>query len=235
MTLLEDAIKASGGLERWKKMQRFTLHLSIEGTLFSRSGQAGRFKDLVAEGSTQTQSVRFIGFTGPETTGLYQPDCVTIESLDGLISRTWRNPSLGFPDHAKDPLSDDLHLVFFCGMSIWNYLLTPFLLARADVAVKELPPCQWRDQEWRRLHAVFPPDIVTHSREQTLYFDDDGLQRRTDHDLLGTSVANYSWAHQAFSGIVVPTLRRSLMLRPDGTVIAKPALIEVEIFDASFE
>jgi hypothetical protein len=34
---------------------------------------------------------------------------------------------------------------------------------------------------------------------------------------------------------VVPTLRRSQMLQPDGTVIAKPALIDVEIFDAAFD
>jgi hypothetical protein len=76
---------------------------------------------------------------------------------------------------------------------------------------------------------------VTHCAEQTFYFDAAGLQRRTDHDLLDTKVAQYSWAHQEFGGIVVPTLRRSLMLQSDGTVIAKPALLDVEIFDAAFE
>jgi hypothetical protein len=34
---------------------------------------------------------------------------------------------------------------------------------------------------------------------------------------------------------MVPTLRRSQMLRSDGTVVAKPALIDVEIFDATFD
>src|SRR5262245_6678719 len=80
MALLDEVIKASGGLGRWNELRRFTLHLSIEGTLFSRFGQAGRFKDLVAEGSIYTQSVRFTGFTGPEHSALYEPDCVTIES-----------------------------------------------------------------------------------------------------------------------------------------------------------
>ncbi len=235
MALLDDAIEASGGLARWQEVRRIPLHLSIEGTLFSRAGQIGRFKDLVAEGSTQTQSVRFTGFTGSENSGLYQPDCVTIESLDGQVLRTWHKPNLAFPDHAKDPLADELHLVFFCGFSIWNYLTTPFLLARPDVELEELPPWHEHDQEWRRLRALFPSTITTHSSEQTFYFDGSGLQRRTDHDLLDMSVAHYSWAHQAFSGIVVPTLRRSLVRQPDGTVIAKPALMEVEIFDARFE
>jgi hypothetical protein len=56
-----------------------------------------------------------------------------------------------------------------------------------------------------------------------------------DHYLFGIKVADYSWAHQEFGGIVVPTLRRSLPLEADGTVIAKPSLIDVEIFDAAFE
>ena len=235
MALLDDAIEASGGLARWSKLQRFTLHLSIAGTLLSRIGRGSQFKDLIAEGSTRTQSVRFTGFGGGEKCGSFQPDSVTIESLDGQVLRTRRNPSVAFPDHAKDPFTDDLHLVFFCGFSIWNYLTTPFLLSRPDVKVEELPPWHENAEVWRRLRAIFPPDIITHSPEQTFYFDDNGLQRRTDHGFLDAAVAHYSWAHQAFGGILVPTLRRSLTLEPDGTVMAKPSLIDVEIFDAAFE
>ncbi len=127
------------------------------------------------------------------------------------------------------------HLIFFCGVAVWSYLTTPFLLARPDVLVEELPPWQENNELWRRLRARFPPHLVTNAPEQIFYFDEHGLQRRTDHDLFGMNVANYSWAHQTFSGIVVPTLRRSQMLQADGTVIAKPVLIDVEIFDASFE
>ena len=234
MALLDDALEASGGLARWNALQQFTLQLSIDGALFARMGQAGRFKEVVAEGLTRTQQVRFSGFADPGASGLYQPDCVTIESSEGKTLRTWRDPQKAFRDHARQMASDDLYLVFFCGYSVWNYLTTPFLLAHPDVGIEELSPSHEQDQEWRRLRATFPPDIVTHSREQTFYFDAAGLQRRTDHDLLGIPVAHYSWAHQAFSGIVVPTLRRSLQLNPDGTVIAKPALIDVEIFDAAF-
>jgi hypothetical protein len=51
----------------------------------------------------------------------------------------------------------------------------------------------------------------------------------------GIQVADYSWAHQEFGGVVIPTLRRALTLQPDRTVIAKPVLLDVEIFDAAFE
>jgi hypothetical protein len=233
MALLDDTIEASGGLARWSQLSRFTLHVSIGGILFARAGHGSDFKDVIAEGSTCRQSVRFTGVSGGEKCGSFQPDAITIESLDGQILRTWPNPSL--TDIGKDTLADDLHLVFFCGVSIWNYLTTPFLLTRPDVEVEELPPWHEHSELWRRLRARFPPDILTHSAEQVFYFDENSLQRRTDHDLLGSKVAHYSWAYQTFNGIVVPTLRRSLTLQPDGTATPRPVLLDVEIFDALFE
>ncbi|SFO95080.1 hypothetical protein SAMN05216330_105115 [Bradyrhizobium sp. Ghvi] len=235
MALLDDAIDASGGLARWTRLSRFTLHLSFGGMLFTEAGHAGHFKDVIAEGSTRTQSVRFTGITGGQGCASFQPDSVTIESIDGEILRTWRHPQLRLPEDAIHPLADELHLVFFCGFAIWSYLTTPFLLARPDVQVEELPPWHENGVIWHRLSARFPSDIVTHNSEQIFYFDENALQRRVDHDLLGTRVADYSWAHQTFSDIMVPTLRRSQMLQSDGTVIAKPALIDVEIFDAAFD
>jgi hypothetical protein len=235
MTLLDDAIEASGGMECWNKLTRFTLQLSIDGILFSKVGQPGRFKDIVAEGSTQNQLVQFTGFSSPDKYGLYQPGCVTIEDAAGRVLGSWNGPQQSFRDPAKHAVWDELHMVFFCGFSVWNYLTMPFLLARPEIRVEELPPWREHDQLWRRLRAVFPPTVVTHSSEQVFYFDDEALQRRADHDLLGTKVAHYSWAHQTFCGILVPTLRRSLTLKRDGTVIAKPSLLDVEIFDATFD
>jgi hypothetical protein len=235
MALLDDAIDASGGMARWNSLSRFTLHLSIGGTLFSDAGHAGHFKEVIAEGSTRTQAVRFVGITGGDKCGSFQPDAITIENLDGQVLRTWHNPSLAFADGGAHPLADELHLVLFCGVAIWNDLTTPFLLARPDVSVEELAPWRENDELWRRLHVHFPPGLITQAVEQTFYFDQQARQRRSDGDLFGTKVAHYSWAHQTFGGIVVPTLRRSQLLQPDGAVAARPILIDVEIFDACFE
>lgn len=235
MILLDQVLEASGGLARWNELNQFTLHLSVGGTLLSHLARAGDFKDLISEGSTRTQSLRFIGISGGERSGSFQPNQVTIEDSDGRVLRTWCNPNLVFPDHAGDPIDQELRLVFFCGLSVWNCVAIPFLLSRPDVHLEELTPWHENDQLWRRLRAIFPPDIVTYSTEQIFYFDERGLQRRTDHDLLDAPVAHYSWAHQAFSGIVIPTLRRSLPRQSDGTVIRGLALVDLEIFDATFE
>lgn len=235
MTLLDDAIEASGGLARWNKLSRFTLHLSMGGTLLSSDGHADHFKEVIAEGSTRTQSVRFTGISDGQKCASFQPDLVTLESPDGQILRTWQNPTpklLGRPPH---PIADELHLVFFCGLAIWNYVTIPFLLARPDVVVEELPPWDENGQVRHRLRARFPPTIVAPAPEQILYFDEKVLQRRVDHGLLGMNVVDHLWAHQTFCDIVVPTLRRSQMRQPEGGAIAKPALIDVEIFDAAFD
>jgi hypothetical protein len=104
--------------------------------------------------------------------------------------------------------------------------------------VEELAPWQERNETWRRLRAVIPSDIDTFSPEQVFYIDAAGLQRRTDHELpnaAGVKLAHYSWAHQEFSDIVIPTLRQSLLVQPDGSVVTKPPFIDIEIFDASFD
>jgi hypothetical protein len=238
MTLLEDALGASGGMGRWHQLKRFTVHMSIDGALLARKGKAGLLKDVVAEGCTRTQSLRFTGFTAPDKCGVYRPDQVAIEALNGDLLQVRSNPRAAFLGHTDHTPWDDLHLAYFCGFSIWNYLTTPFLLAHPDVKIEELPSWGEGDEAWRRLRAVFPAPIATHSPEQIFYFDSEGLQRRVDYrttDTVDTQVAHYSSAHQEFSGIVVPTLRRSLRLGSDGAVITRPASVNIEIFDASFE
>src|SRR5260370_737072 len=94
---------------------------------------------------------------------------------------------------------------------MWTYLNTPFLLVRPGVESEELEP--WRDsgETWRRLKVRFPTEIATHSAEQTLYFDRQGLLKRHDYDVEisgGTAAAHYVSDLKEFSGIVFPTTRR---------------------------
>jgi hypothetical protein len=239
MTLLEDALGASGGMDRWHQLKRFTVHMSIEGALLARKGKAGLLKDVVAEGCIHTQSVRLTGFTAPGKRCVYRPDQVTIEELNGDLLQVRSNPRAAFLGHTDGTPWDDLHLAYFCGFSIWNYLTTPFLLAHPDIKIEEIPSRTEGGEAWRRLRAVFPAPIATHSPEQIFSFDREGLQRRVDFrpaaEMENAQIAHYFSAHQEFSGIVVPTLYRSLRLGPDGAVITKPASVNIEIFDASFE
>src|SRR6202000_3085183 len=114
MTLLDEVLEACGGIEPWRRLTRFTLHLSIDGDLLARQGRAGDFKDLVAEGSTRAQAMQFTGFTAPDSRGLYQPDRVAIESLDGTVIEARQDPHADFVAHA-DGAWDDLGFLCLFG------------------------------------------------------------------------------------------------------------------------
>lgn len=233
MTLLDDALAASGGVDRWQELTRFTAHISIDGSLIAGGGD---LRDMVAEGSVRTQFVRFSGFIASDQCAAYSPDCVTIERLDGSVLACRRRAGERFPGEGNHQAWDDLDLAYFCGLSLWSCMTMPFVLLHPGVEADELPVWLERGQVWRRLRAVFPPEVVTCAHEQILCFDNVGLLRRVEYRVAaGTSVVQHAWAHQSFSGITVPTIRRSLACQADGTVIARPALVDVEIFDARFE
>ena len=120
-------------------------------------------------------------------------------------------PRASFEGH--DTTWSDLQLAYFAGYAMWTYLSIPFLLARPGVESEEVEPWQESDETWRRLKVLFPADIATHSKEQTLYFDRQGLLRRHDYnvEIDGTSgAAHYVYDNKEFSGIVFPTQETGL-------------------------
>ena len=186
MALLDDVIDASGGLARWNSLSRFTLHLSVGGTLFSERRTCQRIQgrhrggiDADAIGPLhrhhRRRTVRRVCSRTRSRSKAWMARCCGPGATRALLSRA----------NGTHALADELHLVFFCGVQIWNYLTTPFLLAHPDVVVEELPPWQENSETWRRLRAQFPPGLISLASEQMFYFDANALQRRTDHDLLG--------------------------------------------------
>lgn len=227
MALLDDVLVASGGVDRWQTLDRFTAHIGLSGSLI---GHGRSPSDLVAEGTTRRQFVRLTGLIRPDQCATYTPDCVTIERLDGGVLATRQQPGAQFPGEGKPHVWDDLDLAYLCGFSLWNCMTMPFLLLLPGVELDELPVWLERSQVWRRLRVAFPSNVTTHAREQVFWFDEAGLQKRMSYP----GFVRHAWAHQAFSGIVIATLIRSLACRPDGTAIARPVLADIEIFDASF-
>jgi hypothetical protein len=236
MGLLDEALDAAGGLDRWREFSRFTVYLSIKGELLNTKDRAGLPGELVAEGRTQSQALRLTGFIAPDKCCTYRPDHVAIENLDGTTLRDRNNPQVALLSNRTS--WDELDFAYFFGFSLWNYLTAPFLLALPGVETEELPTWHENGEAWRRLVAVMPPNIVTHAPRQTFYFDSAGLQRRLDYDVIDADtphlVQQFS-AHHSFSGIVIPTLRRCTASRPDGSLDPKRPCVDIEIFEASFE
>jgi hypothetical protein len=116
-------------------------------------------------------------------------------------------------------------------------MVTPFILAESDFETKELRRSGVRNERLRRLEVTFPARVVTHAATQTFYFEPEGLLRRLDYPAPhenGAQIAQMFSGHQRFSGILVPTLCRLLSVGADGVPVAKPTLLDLEIFDVNF-
>ena len=237
MGLLEDALAASGGLDLWRRMSRYTLHLSVGGAFCSRKCDSAQLKDLVVEGSTYQQSLGINGFSGLSQRALYRPDWVALEGPEGQLREERKAPPEELRGRLRTGIWDELQLAYYCGYSIWNYIAVPFVFAEPDVTTEELEPGTGLADNWRRLRVRFPPRLMTHAPEQTFYFDRDAVLRRLDYttEHEGKRIAQLFSGHQRFSNILIPTLSRSLRISPDGVLPTKPSMLDIEIFDVVFE
>jgi hypothetical protein len=236
--LLEKALQVSGGLDLWRLTRRFTLHMSITGELCTTRRSTAQLKELVVEGSTQTQDLAITGFADADLRLLYRPDWVALEGQDARPIKERHGSPEAFRSGLQAATWDELQLAHYCGYLIWNYIATPFILADRDFETKELRGYVASGEGLRRLKVVFPARIVTHARSQTFYFDRAGFLRRLDYPAAHddhTQIAQMFSGHQRFSGVLVPTLSRLLRIGAEGVPVAKPSLLDLEIFDAHFE
>jgi hypothetical protein len=236
--LLEKALHVSGGLDLWRLTRRFTLHMSITGELCTTRRSTAQLKELVVEGSTQTQDLAITGFAGADLRLLYRPDWVALEGQDDRPLMERHGSSQAFRSGLQSATWDELQLAHYCGYLIWNYIATPFILADPDFETKELRRYVAHGESLRRLKVVFPARIVTHAISQTFYFDRAGFLKRLDYPAAHddrTQIAQMFSGHQRFSGILVPTLCRLLSIGAEGVPVAKPSLLDLEIFDVHFE
>jgi len=239
--LLDLASAAHGGMPRWQQIQTYTAHLTVTGLFLAMKGVSGILGqpdgELWFRGDAHAQRATIAPFKPTGRHGVFAPDRTAIETDDGHLVEERPNPRAHFAGHARQTPWDDLDLIYFVGYAGWNYLTTPFLLARPDVTVAEGQPWHEDGQTWRSLRVVFPDAIATHTREQGFYFDERGLLRRIDYavEIAGSvPAAHYADDHRAFGGIMVPTRRRVFARQPDGRPDRTKVLIAIDVVEVTF-
>jgi hypothetical protein len=228
--LAEQAIDAHGGLERWNRFTTLSAHLVQGGALWAAKGKAGVLVDPIVTVDLRNEKASHWPFGSPDRRSRFEPQRVAIEDANGKVLDELLQPRASFKGHA-DTWSN-LQLAYFAGYAMWTYLNIPFLLARPGVESEEVESWKELGETWRRLKVRFPADIATHSTEQTLYFDRQGLLRRQDYDVEidGTAgAAHYVYDHKEFSGIVFPTKRRVFRRQPDGRPAPEPLIISIDL------
>jgi hypothetical protein len=180
LELLDSVLRAGGGLDLWRRMRRFTVHMSIRSSLIASRCAGVKLPEFVVEGDTREPALEIIGFTDLDLRALYRPDWTAIERPDGCRVHERRATPEELTRQLQSATWDHLQLAHYCGGLIWSYLTTPLGLAEPGFECEQLESMKVHGQLWCRLKVRYPARLATHAREQLLYFDRRGLLRRLD-------------------------------------------------------
>ena len=235
--LLDRAVAAHGGLERFNQFKTVSAHLAIGGALWSLKGQAGVLSKVHVTVELHREHASFAPFKLPNQRAVFTPERVTVETNEGAVVTERANPRAAFTGHGRQTPWDELHLMYFGGYAMWTYLTVPFSLTWAGFEAREIEPWQEQGETWRRLKVSFPPSIASHSSEQTFSFGDDGLLRRHDYDVevVGNSpIAHYVSQYKDISGFLIWTKRRAFVRQPDNTPALEKLMISIDLSDIRY-
>jgi hypothetical protein len=235
--LLETVIDAHGGLERWNQLDKVSARLIQGGALWALKGQAGVLDDVVVTASLHEERVSHRPFGAADRHSAFTPERVAIENGDATVLEALDQPRSSFAGHAFETPWSTLQLAYFVGTAMWTYLTQPFTFKLPGFETSELEPWDESGQQWRRLRVAWPGNLATHSSEQTLYFDRDGLLARHDYEVEvsgGTPAAHYVSDYDEVAGIRVPTKHRIFPRGPDGESLAEPLVVSIDLSEIAF-
>ncbi|TWB53129.1 hypothetical protein FBZ98_10455 [Rhizobium sp. ERR 922] len=236
--LVNFAIQAHGGLDRFNAFSSLTATLRQGGILWGLKGKPTVLEDCKVCVDLKDERVSHWPFAPTEYRSVFTPDRVMIETPAGAVVEELFHPRKSFEGYEMETHWSNPQVAYFAGYTMWTYLTSPFILKRPGVIADEIEPWQENGETWRRLHVRFPDDIATHSAEQTFYFNSVGLLVRHDYevDIQGrNAAARYLTDYVKASGISLPTKMRIFPRKPDNTPMVEPLIVSVDLSDFRFE
>ncbi len=235
MQLVNEAIEAHGGIAYWNSLGALDADISARGFLFLAKRRPVLNRVRMRAYTTEPRFA-FLDFPKPgQASELIGNNEVRILDSKGTIVARRKNPRQFFRGIRRQFIWDDLDFIYFAGYATWNYLTSPFLLARKGFVVDALKPLKGSLGHLARLQVTFPDDVPTHSRRQIFYFDEQRMLRRLDY----TAEVVGGWAHaahlcedyQSFDKLKAPTHRRVLPLLFGHQPMPGPTLVEIKVHD----
>ena len=236
--VLEHALEAHGGIERWQKIDRINTTWTFHGLMFKMRLRENQLNKLKARIHTHKPAVEITGFLGKDTISTFTPTQVEIRK-PGEAPRARQNIRATFGGLRTLAWWDDLEMLYFSGYVLWNYSQLPFLLTWPGLDIREGAPYQENGETWSRLDVTFPADVPAHSQEQSFFFDKNGLLRRHDYYVAIMSKlargARYIHSYKEVNGFKLPA-RIEIKLRGSGNgYTQRPALGFVDFDEMSVE
>jgi hypothetical protein len=111
--LLDLALQAAGGLERWRQIRSLDVRVSVTGALYQIKGYPEGVPETTMRIDTRTPSVIISPYSRPDRRGYFTPDRVWIEDRAGKIIEERKNPRASFAGHVYETPWDQLHRLYF--------------------------------------------------------------------------------------------------------------------------
>ena len=229
--LLDLAVNAHGGLDRWNKVKAIKVAASITGAIWFVKGKGDSLKNVVLTAETRNERLT-VDFSGQDKRAIFEPNRIVIETVNGTLIEARDNPEKSFEGQQRETPWDDIDVAYFVGEALWTYLNTPFLYTHDGFTTEEIPSIQVEGETWRRLKVTFPDSVRSHTKEQISCFGPDGLLRRHDYtvDILGGATGlNYASDYRDVDGIIVPTKRRVYAYEGDYQLVKEPLLVAIDM------
>ena len=136
--LLNLAMKAHGGLERWKQVRNMQAKVTLNGTLWRIKGRPDGLSGVVMRLNTKQPDLTITPFPKPGTAGHFTPSRVWIEDANGTVVSELKNPRDSFAGAVLTTKWNELQELYFASYAFWNYFTAPFLLAQPGAEVAEI-------------------------------------------------------------------------------------------------
>jgi hypothetical protein len=235
--LLDRAVEAHGGMDRWNKVKAIKVATSITGAIWYVKGKGDFLKNVVLTAETRNERLT-VDFPGQNKRAVFQPSRIVIETANGTLIEARDNPEESFEGQQRETPWDDIHVAYFVGEALWTYLNTPFLYTHEGFVTEEISSIQVDGETWRRLKVTFPDSVKSHTKKQISCFGPDGLLRRHDYtvDILGGATGlNYALDYRDVDGILVPTKRRVYAYEGDYQLVKESLLVAIDMGEITLE
>jgi hypothetical protein len=116
--LLERAVEAHGGLEKWDSVRSIDVLFNFSGGLLELKGFPGHLRPTVSVNTSTPRSVFQRLGDDPDDRWIFTSDRVWIERRDGLVVEERSEPRAAFAGHQRSTPWDRLHLTYFIGYAI---------------------------------------------------------------------------------------------------------------------
>jgi hypothetical protein len=230
--LVADILDAHGGLTTWRTFRQIRADLTQSGALWSLKGKGGVLDTTAVTVATDRQWASHAPFGSVAARSEFTGDSIALrDDKDGVISKDL-HPRESFAGHALETPWNDLQLAFFAGCAMWTYLNTPFLLAWDGVESEDAGIWNESGETWRKIVLRYPGTLEVFSKVQAIYVGPDLLVRRLDYDVEiagNTPGAHYVSDYVSVSGIRIPTRRRIFPRMPDGSALAEPLVVSIDL------